>query len=323
MTAAQPPGEPLSGDERPPATLSRLSFWSAYALVVSIFLFTDRQLFEDPFRIDKAIFWSYLPIPFLVVGLLAIERKLGWIAVLLDTVELTSAKFCTTYMIATVLWAASGGPPERPPPPRAPVVARARAPLPPPTPIDPASTGEIVGTVVDESGAPVGGALVYVAAGIEHLVFAPPKVPATLSRTASGPLPAKGVVQSYQPIRLVALDQRMHTALGTARDVAMVFNYPLLPGRAARTVEIEDAPGIVWVACEVHPDEPRGLLAVLPHPFWDWTDAGGRFTLSGVPAGALGVATWFDGALARTRVHLEAGAAERLTLVIGEDHDRL
>src|SRR6185503_7987678 len=160
--------------------LSRLQFWSIFAIGVAIFLFSTGPVWRHPWQfsaLNLAILYSYLPLPFLVAAGLAYKKRLSLRAFFLDTLEITLLKYSVTFGIALVLW---GFLPAPPPEAGIPHAARPRAsaseePPAPPTPIAEEQTGAINGAVVDGAGAPMGGALVYIAGGLEGIVFAAPE----------------------------------------------------------------------------------------------------------------------------------------------------
>jgi pimeloyl-ACP methyl ester carboxylesterase len=96
--------------------MSRLQFWSCWLLLVGLFVFGHGALWEHPWdmeQVDSAILWSYAPIPFLVLGCLLWSRRLGWKALLLDTLELTFVKYAATLAIALTVWKLAPPPPPR------------------------------------------------------------------------------------------------------------------------------------------------------------------------------------------------------------------
>jgi plastocyanin len=55
-----------------------------------------------------------------------------------------------------------------------------------------------------------------------------------------------------------------------------------------------DAPGIVPLLCNVHP-EMSGFLVVTPTPYFAETDAEGNFKIADVPAGSYTLVAWHEG----------------------------
>jgi plastocyanin len=61
-----------------------------------------------------------------------------------------------------------------------------------------------------------------------------------------------------------------------------------------------DRPGIVRVFCDIH-SHMNAFVLVFAHPFFDVTDADGRFELADVPAGTYTVVGWYEGEARVTR----------------------
>lgn len=285
--------------------LTRLQFWGILAFAVSIFLFSTGPLWRHPWQImelNKAIFYSYLPLPFLVALGLLYKKRLGLRAFFLDTLTLTLIKYTVTFGIALVLWSFAPETPAGEPSARAAQASSAAPaaaePLPAPTPIAPEQTGTVAGVVVDGSGAPVDGALVFIQSGLAGLVFAAPQTPVELENDGSGIRPRLAVAQLHQPILARSMDGQLHTLLAVKGEEPLL-NVPLLSSGAKATVRFGEAHGVVTLRCRVHqrkadgtPAEEEAHLGVFGHPFFAITGADGRFSWSGVPAGALSVAAW-------------------------------
>ena len=91
--------------------LSWRHFAVVYAVAFATFLLVNGPVWRHPFELTASIGWSYLPIPLLVAACLLGTRRLGGLSFLLNTAEAVLVKFGVTYLGATVLWMASGGPP--------------------------------------------------------------------------------------------------------------------------------------------------------------------------------------------------------------------
>ncbi|HZM01030.1 MAG TPA: hypothetical protein VFD43_12350, partial [Planctomycetota bacterium] len=234
--------------------MPQLSWWSfglALAVTLGIF-FLLHPLWRplDIAEIDRNILWSYAPIPALVLGLLALERKLRWSSWMLETLRLTLVKFAITFLFANVLWFVAGPPGPAQPPAAgdaasAPTghlsVAGARSepqgppPMPTgPTPIDPARTGRIDGLVVDGRGSPRAGVLVAVTGGLEGFVFAPRLDGVVLRHDGDSLQPAAAIVQVGEPLVLRGGSDRLHTAAAVDDSGREAFNLPLVPGAERR-----------------------------------------------------------------------------------------
>ena len=296
MERLDPTRAPAAGDDAPPV-LSGRAFAFALAITLTIFLLANPIWKASVVREwDQNIWWSYAPIPLLVVGLLAWERKLGWGAFVLDTMKLTLVKFAITFVLANAIWAVWGPPGSglapTPPAPHAQgsgVYAPHGAPE--VTPLDPARVGVLEGVVRDGHGAPVAGALVAITEGLEGHVFAAPREALRLVDDGNGFGPSPAIVRSHQPVELAGSDGVLHTAVFTGPQ-QFVLNHPVLPG-AVRTMMFPRARGLLTLGCSVHAGvEVDARVLVLDHPFAARTDAEGRFRFEGVPSGRLQLSAW-------------------------------
>lgn len=293
--------------------VSRAQFVGSLAASVVLFLFITGPLWRhagDVSRLDTAIWYSYGAIPLLIAGCLLASRRWSLRGFLLDTMALTLTKYVVTCTIAIAFWATVS-------PPRAAAAATSRRPPAPtpaavesitPTPIDPAKTGTVRATVVDPSGRPLAGAIVFVAGGVEDYAFAPPSEPVVLEHGPHGVTPALAVAQVGQRIEARSTDGRMHTLVADKAGEAL-FNVPLLASGAPTTTRLRAANGLSTLHCNVHPGEPGSLLLTLAHPFFARSDADGRVTLSGVPAGSLRIGA-AQGSHVATESSVDLHAAE-------------
>lgn len=327
-TATTAPRVPADASEHPPVPrLTRIQFWSCFAIAVTIFVFVTGPVWNHPWDIsvlNDAILLSYIPIPLLVLGCLAWRRALNFRGFFLDTLELTLLKYSVTFTFAMALWAVQ----EQPPPASAPTSqARAQlaAPEPPPpapTPIDPAKTGVLQGVVKDASARPAAGVLVFVESGLEGYVFAPPTEPVRIENNGAGISPRLSVAELRQPIEARSTDGHLHTFIAVSeKGGATLFNTPLLSSGAWTHVSIREAGVIAKLHCSVHQrsaNETPAHLAILAHPFHAITGADGRFRLSGVPAGALRVAAFDpDRGESTQGVRLDAGGSVEIDIALG------
>jgi plastocyanin len=77
-----------------------------------------------------------------------------------------------------------------------------------------------------------------------------------------------------------------------------------------------DRPGVVRVFCDIH-SHMSAFVLVFTHPFFNVTDADGRFRLNDVPAGTYNVIGWYEGEARVTRaVTVAAAATVDLELVV-------
>lgn len=303
--------------------MSRAQFWSVLGVALALFLFEAGPIWRHPWDMEllnRAIFWSYVAIPLLVIGCLAWSKHLSLRVFIVDTLVLVLVKYSCTFAFALVLWEVTPFPPHLHAatlPRGARTMAVESAPA--PTPLDPAKLGAMTGTVTDAEGHPRAGALVWIAGGLEDYVFAPPSTPVVLARSDDAVLPPVAVVQSNQPILARSADGKLHT-LVAVNDGRTLFNTPLLPSGEPSRVSFREAEGLVTLHCNVHQDssEADGQILVLGHPFFTWTDERGRFAFHGVPAGRVKLAATHGGRPAPEQaVDLAPGGDTKVTLTLG------
>jgi hypothetical protein len=312
---------PLPHEDETLPRLSRAQFWACWTTVVALFFFDTGPIWRHPWDMgafNDAVLWSYLPVPLLVAGCLVGSRRFSLRAFFLDTLEITLLKYAVTFAAALVLWGVTPVPRVEPAPraprPEAPAVI---APALVPTPIDPAQTGSLGGTVVDEEGRRLPGALVFVASGLSGYVFAPPRDPVTIGDGEQGVTPELVVAMTGQRVLARSTDGRLHTAVGT-RDGDVLFNVPLLRSGEPTELPIQQALGVLSLSCNAHRGEATGRLLVLSHPFFTRTGADGRFQLRGVPAGHLRVAVLRDdGRSTEAPIDLAPGGTRDVQLAAG------
>jgi plastocyanin len=61
-----------------------------------------------------------------------------------------------------------------------------------------------------------------------------------------------------------------------------------------------DRPGVVRVFCDIH-SHMNAFVLVFNHPFFDVTDADGRFELPSLPSGTYTIVAWYEGEARATR----------------------
>ncbi|MBN9517339.1 carboxypeptidase regulatory-like domain-containing protein [bacterium] len=119
-----------------------------------------------------------------------------------------------------------------------------------------------------------------------------------------------GFVRRGDAVELVSRDPVYHVLRGRG---AAFFSLALPEREQVRTrtftdpgrVELSSGAGYYWASAD---------LFVTDHPYWTTTDAAGRFTLSGVPAGRVEVVVWHPGWLpARRDRDPETGLVTRMT----------
>lgn len=287
-----------SDDSRDVPLLSRLHFAIILTAVVVFFLVGMGPVWEEPFNYDRlawSIIWSYVPIPFLVPVFLAVSGKLTWRSWLLGSVVLVMTKFGITATIMVIIWSVAGPPPPGSSMSRPRLIEFMPAPSPmQPPPVLGISAGRVSGRVLDASGAPVRGVLVWLT-DLTPRTHPRRRDVVVLTNAGRGLTPRVAAVQAGQPLILRSLDGRAHTMMGELPGGRSAFNHAMLPTGPDRPVVLPVAVGEVAVRCTIHADEARSRLLVLPHPYVGITGVDGAFAFERVPRGRITAAAAIGG----------------------------
>jgi len=265
-----------------------LPIWDRLAILagaITQFLVGHGRIWSKPFDWDRSILLSYATIAVLVALALLLRRRLQFLAWCVHTLELVGIKFIFTASILLVMLIVLHPKPSPPPPSKATEVTAMRpSPSPrPPTVIPEAMRTDIEGQVT-RGGSGISGVLVFVSGGLEGLVFAAPDTAFRLENDGTQFTPRLGAVQTGQTFVVRSANRELHTLLMTKPDRSWVFNIPMLASGADRSLKFDDPKGLVTLHCTVHGKrEGEARLAILNHPFFSLTEAGGRFRIHGVP----------------------------------------
>jgi plastocyanin len=157
--------------------------------------------------------------------------------------------------------------------------------------VDRGLAAEITGNVVDSSGAPLAGTVVFV-----DTLPAGTKPPASAVRTAAMDQVQKQFVPHVLPVVVgteVSFpnhDQIHHHVYSFART--KTFEVPLYKGENAPPV-VFDQPGAAKIGCNIH-DWMDAVIVVVPTPYYALTDDAGLFVLRDMPPGTYGVVAWHE-----------------------------
>ena len=197
--------------------------------------------------------------------------------------------------------------------------------VPVPNPVDPATAGNIAGRVTFEGTPPAatrlrmdadpncaqaGGAgktddklvvgasgslqhvFVYVKDGLGNLVFPVPATPVVLDQQGCVYVPHVAGLQVGQPLEVRNSDPTLHNVHATP-TANREFNqgFPLKGISHTHTFSTKEV--MVPFKCDVH-GWMRAYVGVLDHPFHAVSDAGGAFSLTGLPPGTYTVEAWHE-----------------------------
>jgi plastocyanin len=195
---------------------------------------------------------------------------------------------------------------------------------PPPTPLDPATTGTITGTVTFDGRPPAMGTLnmaseaqcaaahagpvptgdvlvkdgkvenafVWIKDGLGDRVFPLPTAPVVIDQKGCVFTPRVAGAQTGQPIHFLNSDPLLHNVHSTPAE-AKSWNLSLSKQGVQREVRVAKPEVMIPMQCDVHP-WMRGYLGVLSHPYFAVTGADGKFVLPNVPAGQYVVGSWHE-----------------------------
>jgi plastocyanin len=194
---------------------------------------------------------------------------------------------------------------------------------PAPTPIDPATVGEVTGKisfdgpkpppqkivmdddptcmqkhhgpVLAEDGAvndngTLSNVFVYVKAGAEKYTFAPPVEPVTLDQNGCMYKPHVLGIMAGQTLRISTSDDTTHNIHPIPVN-NREWNMSQTPGSAPIEQKFVHPEIMIPVKCNQHP-WMRAWIGVTSNPFFAVTGSGGKFTLKGLPAGDYTIEAW-------------------------------
>ena len=132
---------------------------------------------------------------------------------------------------------------------------------------------------------------VQVKKGLEKYKFAPPAEAAVIDNKGCMYHPHVLGIQVGQDIKLVNSDTFQHNM--NCKD-NNPFNVAITPG-GSETKKAWFKKGLVPTsfACEVHP-WMAAKACVVNHPYWSVSDADGKFTIKGLPAGKYTIDVWHE-----------------------------
>lgn len=150
----------------------------------------------------------------------------------------------------------------------------------------PAVAGEVVAMLVDQDGAPVDDAVIYLHS-VNGQSFSAEPIESEVDQIDKSFAPYVRVVTVNSRVAFPNFDDIRHHVYSFSE--AKTFELPLYIGTPANPV-LFDKPGIVDLGCNIH-DFMRGYVLVLETPHHARSQAG-RARLAGLPAGQLDIRIW-------------------------------
>ncbi|HEX9296304.1 MAG TPA: hypothetical protein VF881_10725 [Polyangiaceae bacterium] len=314
-------GSSVGSSPKSPA-LSRRELVLCLGISLAVFFLHQGPFWRHRWQLDAAIGYSYLAIPLVVAAVLAYTRKLAVRALALGTLEVACWKFALTYLIAHTVWMFSKPPPH--PTANVPPFPDAPAPLAPARLVSPDQAGSIAGTVIDETGPSLAGAVAFVESSLEGYAFSPAPTGPSFSVRMGAIEPLVSVAELKEEVRAHSIDGKLHTLIASQGD-SDLFNLPLQSSGAFSASQVRRGQGIVKLRCAVHERSgEQAQLIVVAHPFHTVLDATGSFEWSGIPAGRLTLAAVHpDGRIARTDHEVVASSLTSVKLTLPEPSARV
>jgi hypothetical protein len=134
----------------------------------------------------------------------------------------------------------------------------------------------------------VASAFAYVKAGLPPGDYPTPTTPITLDQKRCEFTPRVFGIQTGQPLVLANSDPILHNV-----HSGFAFNVPLPTAGARSTRKFTRAEIMSPIRCDIH-QWMHAYAGVVPHPFYAVTDADGRFTIAGLPAGTYTIEVWHE-----------------------------
>lgn len=153
-------------------------------------------------------------------------------------------------------------------------------------------------------------AFIYVREGLEGTNFPAPSAPAEIDQAGCRYTPHVTGVTVNQPVEFVNSDETLHNVHSISRG-NKAFNFGL-PKKNMTRQQVFTAPEImVHLKCDVH-SWMSAWIGVVPHPFFAVSDAEGNYTIRGLPPGTYTLEAWHETFGTKT-VQVTLGPAESKT----------
>jgi plastocyanin len=138
----------------------------------------------------------------------------------------------------------------------------------------------------------IGNIFVRVKDGLADQDFPVPSEPEVLDQKDCFFLPRVSGVMVGQDFKILNSDGLMHN-VHSFSELNTPFNFAMPASLTETVVKFEAEEGMFKIKCDVHP-WMGAFVTVMTHPFYDTTDADGKFTISGLPAGTYEIEVWHE-----------------------------
>jgi plastocyanin len=157
-------------------------------------------------------------------------------------------------------------------------------------------------------------AVVYLEDIEGNLAAAAGRRPAAIDQQRETFIPHLLAVQVGTRVEFPNSDSTFHNVFSLSKSKR--FDLGRYPKGESRSV-VFDRKGLVRVFCEIH-SHMSALVLVLPHPYFDTTDASGRYAIPNVPPGRYQLVAWNDRLRKKTREIEVAEADLQIDFVLDE-----
>ncbi len=165
-------------------------------------------------------------------------------------------------------------------------------------------------TLVLGEGNTLGNVFVYVKSGISKTDFPVPPDPVVLDQKGCLYTPHVIGVRAGQKVKILNPDGTLHNVHALCK-INPEFNLAM-PKFRTETEKVFDKPEFMFsIKCDVHP-WMGAWVTVMDHPFFSVTNADGKFSLDGLPAGTYEIEAWHEKLPAQTQT---------ITIAEGETKD--
>jgi plastocyanin len=146
--------------------------------------------------------------------------------------------------------------------------------------------------VVTGDGGTLANVVVYVKSGLDGYSFPPPSAPAKIDQQGCQYHPHVVAMEVGQNLDVVNNDQTTHNIHPIPKE-NREWNESQPPGAAPIEKSFAREEVAIPVKCNVHP-WMKAYMAVLPNPYFQVTDKDGKFDLKNLPPGTYTLSAWHE-----------------------------